>query len=90
MVVVVDEAHWGVNATGKLHKFINGQGVRPNVVTLCVTATPYNVLTKRSRYIIFVSVISLLKLPLFLTASPRFTPLLRREHAVHSSGMMDC
>ncbi len=50
-LIIHDEAHWGATLNGDTDKFINDESIRksPNVATLFVSATPYNLLTNCSQ-----------------------------------------
>ena len=50
-VLIADECHWGPTVGGEHDRFVNDPELieAANVLTLLVSATPYNVLTRNSR-----------------------------------------
>lgn len=42
---MLDEAHWGIAKGGRVDQIVNNKlSPHPNVIFLCITATPYNLL----------------------------------------------
>lgn len=50
-IIVADECHWGIQKGSANDNFINNEILckAKNVVTICVSATPFNILTQNSR-----------------------------------------